>query len=149
MKDKLEAIRQKCVKANPKIAELTFGCELAVGDSGRRRFFTGENKEDSEWFFVELDQVGCEDEYYYREGPSEDINKAIIIGRPIHLADILVAIDVDQKVKSINNLEYLSNEMEHLWSVAKGLIHKWNLRQDDLEKQSPETIDFIANVLGV
>lgn len=26
---------------------------------------------------------------------------------------------------------------------------EWNLREDDLEKQSPETIEFLANVLAV
>src|SRR5580704_580521 len=49
-----------------------------------------------------------------------------ILGRRIRLADVYLA---------INN--------PHFSPIEFG----WNLQADDLEKQSPETIDFLANLL--
>lgn len=62
--------------------------------------------------------------------------------RPIRLADVLLA------MKNVS-LEVSWFEGDDSLMRLDGANVRWNLREDDLEKQSEETIKFIGSVLGV
>lgn len=65
---------------------------------------------------------------------------------PCRLADVLLAMKVpakdDEDFVSINQFGNFSLTGQHS-------VLFWNLREDDLTKQSPETLVFIGKVLGV
>lgn len=65
--------------------------------------------------------------------------------RPIRLADVLLAIggESDTEQSQWRYLGNLSKVCGFGWNVA------WNLRNDDLSQQSPETLRFLANLLKV
>lgn len=73
---------------------------------------------------------------------------------PIRLADVLLAMHGNRKSGQLfavvgNGAIYELSGGNFKEDADKPALASWNLRQDDLEEQSPETIDFIANVLGV
>ena len=57
--------------------------------------------------------------------------------RPIRLADVLLAIETAAKKRVDEN----EGEMAHV------SVHLWNLRADDLQQQSEETINFLHELL--
>lgn len=64
------------------------------------------------------------------------------IGRPIRLADVLLALNAATSrtpLFSINDDGTLSDDM-----TSKDF---WNLRGDDLTRQTPETLKFLAELL--
>ena len=66
--------------------------------------------------------------------------------RPIRLADVLLAMPLGVHLKTLGEMTRMvaydeDGELEGLeW---------WDLTQDDLTKQSPETLAFIGKVLGI
>jgi hypothetical protein len=57
------------------------------------------------------------------------------------LADVLLAIDEDK----VHRGEMKQTTMSY--ALAAQVMSKWNLRADDLEKQSEETISFLSELL--
>lgn len=68
--------------------------------------------------------------------------KKVYWSRPIHLTDVLAAIEQVQP-------QSISMDAATTLATNWGGRSKWNLRADDLEKQSPETLEFIGSLLGV
>lgn len=159
---KLEAVRQACIKANPEIVELKFGCEFRAGTS--TMLYT-----DTESYAV--NNIGflrahfCSKEYprnawegERRESPTsmhsgKDIESLLkesisaskafsntypsveIIGRPIRLSDVILALRT-------------SNIHEDDWKEELcRLTNKWDARKDSLGEQSEETISFLYELL--
>jgi hypothetical protein len=136
-KNQIEDIRKACVEANPDILKLEFGCEVEWDGSF---FFLQQNKRDAYMFFSpnECDTF-CVDLHIVDNEVCEDGFK--IIGRPIRLADILVAISKrDTVIYSIHTDGTFLTK-----SGDTGV--KYNLPADDITLQSPETISFIHNLL--
>jgi hypothetical protein len=71
-----------------------------------------------------------------------DRNDSIeVLGRPIRLADVLLALNETRKDKTFKKT---MSEIEAL------LFHnpfRWNFRNDDLSAQSEKTISFLAGLL--
>lgn len=67
-------------------------------------------------------------------------SEALIDGRPIRLADVLLAWET--KYEELPD-QTIGRGMEQLWSI----YCKWSLRADDLDQQSDETISFIHDLL--
>ena len=116
--EKLEAIGQKCIAANPEVGELkAFECE----------------------------NCGSTDQDFYR---------------PIRLADVLLAVHGVNNRPSYFNVACDGGFYEVSYSYPDDVTcvveHKglggfyvgWNLREDDLTKQSPETLEFLYNLLN-
>lgn len=72
-----------------------------------------------------------------------------ILGRPIRLADVLLAIDKKYINSSSNNHFRSKFEIINASYEDGSFKHDayWNLRNDSLTEQSPETIEFISNLL--
>ena len=151
---KLEAIRRACVKANPKIVELKPGCEFYQKNrktdevlSDAVYVFLGRGIDSREINFsltdrYARDEIGRYDGYAYNEVQSEKNLEGYIeiIGRPIRLADVLLVFRGRSLKGCDPNETYPSrNEIS--------ILQRWNIRNDDLSKQSEDTVDFIHGLL--
>ncbi|HEY1757932.1 MAG TPA: hypothetical protein VGG72_21360 [Bryobacteraceae bacterium] len=137
----LDLIRQKCIEANPDIVELKEGCIVHVNELSHTVFGKDGGK-----FMAYLNRPFPDDllvnDFYDCEF-SEGTDEIRIIGRPIRLADVLLA--AIGKGLAVNTIGvFMSDEegiMPHTFRAA------WNLRKDDLNEQSEETINFLAELL--
>lgn len=112
MNEQYEKLRQVIIAANPEIMELDTGC---VVQSDNRAYL-----------------VGSSDVHM--------LSQFKIIGRPIRLADVLLAIEkhgLNDQIEYHNILFDLLVKNESLW----------NLRNDNLDHQSDETKQFLINLL--
>lgn len=142
MEANIKLIKEKCIEANPEIMELKFGCYINPSV-------------DSVWYVLH-ELVGgyvnaieiVQDEEHLVYGAKTRIFPKEILGRPIRLADILIAIE---KVK-LGDVYY---SIRTGGEIIKGNIETsyeeevsfWNLRTDNLDQQSPECIEFLENLL--
>lgn len=150
MEDNIKKIREACIAANPSIKDLVFGCNY-VQDG--KTYFVISAKTMSRGLRNQIDQLQTS---YFSSIISTDgdcmFDGAVehsdieIIGRPIRLADVLLAI---QKKKH-NDETYLVNMygifMDTHFNFS--MKNQWNLLKDNLEEQSPETISFVIELLS-
>lgn len=138
---KLEAIREKCISANPEIVELKFGCQVyapwrtrivkhTVIYTDRDKVYVAESRRRDEDF----PNVGTTKRF-----SSESIKYWGIIGRPITLFDV---------VQAIRKVGYSSTDE---WYKTLGhLVDYWSIHRDkgdDLNVKTEGTIDFIHSLL--
>lgn len=129
--EKKQLVKEAIIRAVPSVMDLVFGCEVKIGDFKRTVFqvFYDEDENVSN-ILTESSSIGMLQ--YTSPGAFE------IIGRPIQLQDVLVAID---KAKPLMELcvrqtgTFIDPER-----ISIG-IH-WDLSQD-FDHQSEETIDFL------
>lgn len=122
-----EIIKQKCIEANPEIMELKFGCKIKnlhgkietfINNAGQHKYrCISENG-----FFDETLKIFITE----------------ILGRDIHLADVLYAI-------TITDSEAMAEKVAG--DLTFQSINSWNLLKDSLKDQSEETLEFLANLL--
>ena len=146
MNKQLELIRQKCIEANPEIVELKFGCEVILKQSifGRQKGVHGFVGATPDGIFIVFPgdghQIYCEEENAYE-----------VIGRPIRLADVLLAIFEGKVYEKINEVPLILDSglfgTSTVGHAIKTSGYSWNLRKDDLNEQSEETINFLAKLL--
>jgi hypothetical protein len=139
--DKLKSVIQQ---ANPEIMELKFGCETNEG-------------------IVFTPQRGIKVEIYIEgDGRIEEyhVSDLKILGRPIRLADVLLALD-KLRVDGIDNIQVDTNgdicSSEHIKYLNGKEIQpelhnpeywcNWNLKDDNLENQREETKQFLIKLL--
>lgn len=71
--------------------------------------------------------------------------------RPIRLADVLLAIDKFHGNMFVDEVGCFvkpkRKEFTYNYIIKNDQNVKWNLRQDDLSKQSEETVNFLAELL--
>lgn len=93
---------------------------------------------------------------WHQEDPYEHGRFKAGIDIPVRLADILLAMDFALKTKRSEFDEEVSMDIEvtsygmfigdaYPWEETPAF---WNLRNDDLTAQSPETIQFLATLLS-
>jgi hypothetical protein len=143
----IEQIREKCVAVNPKILAIEPGCLVENLEEGGVEIVVRTNLDmpkpevytDKTWPLYQA-------AYRFAEGSHLEGYVYRIIGRPIRLADVLLAMD-EFMHPNAQMLVTTSGEFDDC--VHSTFQAKWNLREDDLTKQSPETIAFISKVLGI
>lgn len=120
IKDKIECIRKACIASNHSIVDLKFGCKIIF--------------EVEPYMPNMLHRIVGTDVYVViDENPDAKIlGEFKIIGRDIRLADVLLAI---VKISITDK------------SLVSFIYTEWSLVKDSLEDQSPETIEFIFNLL--
>jgi hypothetical protein len=128
MKTHLEIIREACIKANPSILELKFGCEIKINDALGKIIIV------KNIFGVTTYKVIGSNIDYLEDEFTE------ILGRPIRLSDIIFTLYKNKKAQYFggmldDNSIYFANRIG------------WNLLHDDIELQSQPTKDFIAGLL--
>lgn len=159
MQTNLEKVRAAVIASVPEIMELTFGCEI-------RKVFWYKTEKDKkagnvDWMETGHHEGGREgvivkdgradflpmwvdygDQLDFSIGPN-DIVSFEILGRPIRLSDVL---------RAISSLDLRFFDHCHLTlggtvCLMTGKDIYWNLTKDDLNLQSQETIDFLAELL--
>lgn len=148
MKSSLEIVKEACTKANPEIMELKSDCLFKWNydiwkvnckkcDAGRTYAFSCSGDKHS-W----PAEMGARDnwDYKYRYFNAEEIGEAEILGRPITLADVLLAIE---RVEDMEGKKILYR----LIGFSEPEI-RWNLHKDSLDQQSQRTLDFLATLLS-
>lgn len=143
MQEKIETIKQACIKANPEIMELKMGC--VVNSKTGDEFYDSEEYKDRICLAVGLYP---KDSWYGKSGQENlRISDSVILrhfeilGRPIRLADVLLAIaNIDARLK-------LNRGANIIRIFGSETMLEWNLLKDSLTDQSLETIDFIYNLL--
>lgn len=133
----LERVREAVVKAVPEIMELKFGCDVLI--EGIKWKYVGD------WqgvitVFNEEEGDGCASRSHIER----------VIGRPITLADVLMAMkDIELEVGSLEFLLYGSfARVEYGADGTRKVVAYclWDLSLP-LDGQSPETIAFLHSIL--
>ena len=118
---KLEKIRQKIIEAVPEIVALKFGCEITDGEYN----FVIYRETKQNFWTKELNERGSIFQF------SKPLKGFKIIGRPLILEDILMAIKANGDVLTPKGLW----ELQELYQLGKPLTD-----------QSPEFINFIYEI---
>jgi len=129
---KYEAVRAKIVEACPELMELSFGCKVTL---------------EGDWWMVYAntgDSVGICHGSERRFPCKNQIDE--ILGHPIRLSHVLRAIadEVDSTACMYPDgafVEWDSSGYDY------HILFRYDLTKDDLSLQSPETIDFLFNIL--
>lgn len=131
---KLELIKQKCIEANPEIIALKDGCYVLCKNNRDEysNFFCGNVFGD---MLVDKHNSIIRDLEIVKNNPDFKI-----IGRPITIADVLMAIQ-----SGSTNKHYIFVKTGGTQGLME-LIILWNLKET-LENQSEEIIDFLYNLL--
>ena len=136
--NKLQQLEAKIQEAVPSIMELKFGCEVLVQ-------IDDEFREKNVVSKMGVNEIGIDVEGNFHD--IEAIKEADfieILGRPITLEDVLMAIDISKKktplVVGING--EFSEEIQNGWKGHE----TWKLGSP-LQDQSEETIDFLHTLL--
>ena len=137
MQDKLKLIREKVIEANPEIVELKFGCEVEYEKKPFRMIYFGVVTTIHKSSICVLHNRLIPD-FIVKE---RDIRK--IIGRPITLADVLLAIKTGIYIREDGSI--YSDEGVPLDLHYTGV--SWNLKDNNLNNQSEECIDFLYELL--
>jgi hypothetical protein len=129
--DNIAAIRAACIKANPEIEGKSGHCICghefwchAQHNVSKKEF---ENRKSD---LYKPDCTHCVCTNYHQ-----------LIGRPIRLADVLLAIG------DIPHTHFLKDDTYGIHGDAAKIVLDWRLRTDDLEQQSDTTLSFIASLL--
>lgn len=122
---KLEAVVKKIQEAVPEIMELKFGCVVIYRppgtDGGCRVRFTALSDHGDIGYFTPS----------VNGNSAERVDQLFILGRPIRLADVLVALDGEREAK----VELVRDD-------------KWDCIHDDLTMQNDELIEWLYEVLN-
>lgn len=135
----LKQLREAIVKVVPGIMELEFGCEVFFIE--RKWLFAGFGKEKGTTMML---TDGKFPSTAYTTARFDKESTYEILGRPIRLSDVLVAIQKSSYCDGYAEYEAVS---ELCWGGNQYLIRKWNLLQDDLNLQDEPTIHFLHSIL--
>ena len=144
-KELIKEIREKCIKANPEIVELKFGCIIQIKGSkptvldNKTPIVLKGNKFEEKGLYFNL----AKNKFYQKHKMFGGDLEVKIIGRPIRLADVLLAMPVRFYVKSGNGY-FLDSRKADLPSCQECF---WDLEDDNLEHQSEETLTFLKTIL--
>lgn len=126
---KLEYIKQLCIKANDSILDLVFGCKVRHKKRGIAKV-------------IDSTHLSFENEIEVVYTPFIDGN-AEILGRDIQLADVLLAIGKEGVLK-VNNIGGFSWFIDNGWKDIA--MPRWNLLLP-LHLQEESVIDFLYGIL--
>lgn len=135
----IDKLKQVIQAANPEIMELKFGCEVIVNNKIQT---IGSFEEMSQG--LRLSSGNLTSERMLRRGSK-------ILGRPIRLSDVLVAIRKhDEKqvyaVDSMGNFIFFCGH-DMPWRFCDLHNAKWDLQNDNLDHQSGECKKFLCDLL--
>jgi len=151
MNDKLKLIREKIIEANPEIVKLKFGCEFQMCAGRVFTFFGMDCFNDGNRVYYLTDEKVVVGQMFSKKA----IENWKIIGRPITLSDILLAIDkadpyypivVTQNCSMLGTyrgtMQSISDYPGQTWTD----VVKWNPKKT-LENQSKKYINFLYKLL--
>lgn len=138
---KIKEIREACIRANPEIVELKFGCKVEFDKSYCEYTCVGKDED----YYTYWKDKGDDERHNFTVSERDGWKPIEIIGRDIRLADVLYVIkqNIHEK-ESRHQLAKvsMSDQVNRLLYT-----NRWNLLKDNLEDQSEDTISFIHNLL--
>lgn len=141
----LKSLQSKIQKACPEIMRLQFGCEVMVGKLKHTIYQISENHYSACMIF--------ENEWVDVEIGKNRIKDVKIIGKPITLEDILIALENKKQIKvSIGDFEGCEEDEECIredycvFYDFRKLLHLWQLNKP-LHLQSKDTIKSLDELL--
>lgn len=135
----LQQLKSVIQAANPSILELKFGCELQHAD---RLLYVLYPLGSDIYCTYREQKTGRPALWMLTKFQREYDRTFQILGRPIRIADVLLAID--------KRLNYAVNQLGSfidLENKEMDVEATWDLVNDSLDAQSPETIQFLINLL--
>jgi hypothetical protein len=153
--EKIEYIRKACIEANPEIVELKFGCEVIIEDEPALIINTFTKGRWGYWE-IQYQRDIMHERYKWKnsrlKGNYLRSEFTKIIGRPIRLSDVLVlvahTVPAPKSEATLMNEKVMSNKFKLFDQRINGVVSRWEWKDDNLEHQTPETIDFIFNLLN-
>lgn len=142
MNNHLQTIRDRVIAAVPEIMDLKFGCQIKTLD-GVEFYGVGLQDGFDKGSLSSVDEgCGCCSSHRtYSLGEYE------ILGRPIRLTDVLMTIGI-AKCGELVDIRLFGDPVPcSIFLPNWDITFKWNLLTDDLNLQSPETIEFLYNLL--
>ncbi len=139
--EQIQFIREKAIEANPDILKLEFGCKLldtSIRDTGIWTLIHATQLKGYPRLLVYRDDIGT---------GTGRISEFEIIGRNVRLADVLYAIKIKNRGNGWTYAATAEGEIIKLEWDDHEVVATWNLLKDSLDDQSPETIQFIYNLL--
>lgn len=133
--DKIALIRQKAIKANPEIVELKFGCKVLLNI---RKWESQLITNEIGWRGNDKTQFQGQDIEFW----NDDIRE--IIGRPVRLADVLLAIE---ETKPGFLVVAKNGRMTQITNEFADILRGWTWAKDDLSLQDEPTINFLYEIL--
>lgn len=125
-----DQLKKKIQEANPEIMELKFGCEVED--------FSGV------WKVIKIAHNGV---LAWNGAGVHYIYKYKILGRPIRLADVLLAMDAKSNTPEGLHFPEENQVQTPALYIIGDVINRWNLKDDNLDNQSQECKDFLINLL--
>lgn len=127
----IEAIREACIKANPEIIELKFGCKVKKGNWTGYIYSLMINKDGPYQFnFITKTPEGLRPIHV-----DMNLESYEILGREIRLADILLAFGAKETDTGLFREEIIQGQ------------NCWDLYHDSLDQQSLRCIEFINSLI--
>ena len=134
----IEKIREAVIKANPEIVKLKFGCVVIFAG---HKMVLGVDKYDI------VTYVCRREGEQYESGGDFHINRIEeIIGRPIRLSDVLLAMEKANPSRQLL-MSFTGRFYEYSSKIPLCQECSWNLKDDNLENQSEELKKFVADLL--
>lgn len=152
----IEKIRQACVKANEDILRLRFGVKIiwkAIYDNKEKEAIVNKIYSRTTKYVTGTEFVGeciLDDDDSTTAFCKENVVK--VLGRPIRFLDILLAIGKTKNYIAIDDMgqilqqAYREDGANYMGEMV-GTTRFWVLNRDDLNDQTDETVEFIANFL--
>src|SRR5918911_4448098 len=131
--EKLKSVIQT---ANPEIMELKFGCKCQDKDANGNLY--------GKWTIIKIHEQGIRALYsdnsdgFIHFDVVNDPDMTLILGRPIRLADVLLA----YQMRSGEWSNWNSQDMHRIYALLQGQ-QGWNLKDDNLDHQSEECKEFL------
>lgn len=150
--EQIELIRQACIKANESILDLKFGCEVKGLDGFKNEFqgiyLATINQNGTVAIRVSIKREGHVNRLHRISSFSVGTNELEIIGRKIGLADILLTIEKGDEDSIVGKYRQITKDWDAPFeSLLLDVIEKWDKFNDDIDRQSEKTIDFLWSLL--
>ena len=159
---KYQQLKNKIIEAVPEIMNLKFGCKFEIKNENYKEekkeglfdYFIVNNKE---WKrgnkrYLDYTVFGGIQNGWQGQMRTKDLEDIEIIGRPITLEDVLVALNKNRPLTKSGYIDAIDSSGEFIticgndepWARQPQI--KWQLNKP-LEKQSDETKEFLYNLL--
>lgn len=155
---KLDLVRQAVIAANPDILKPQRGSRIRRKRNDKEGFIVTDFftvdfctccyvMYDNEAGYTHMAQYP---EFTLPEGHQHYDLKIDVLGRPIRLADVLLALRVNKP--ELNPLRQMVQDWptteHHPLYWEQGAIKRWNLHRDSLDDQDATTTDFLHSLLS-
>ncbi len=156
---KIEEIRKKCIEVNPEIVELKFGCLIKNPNKLLGTGILVEADENEKFISWQIHYPDMNDDIFCSfksKNRGTSWHKPItpnyeILGRPIRLADVLLAITMHDPIRYIaisapgSWLEIKNGKYQNCMEDG---MQAWDLLKDSLTDQSDDCINFIHSLIS-